>query len=395
VTIGGQGIPGPDGSRTRTAIAVVAVLLLFVLGSLVSRLFYPDREPLVVRELSGETMGTTWAARIVVPTGTATLVAEAADSIAARLDAVNALMSTWDSTTEVSRLSRHADSDPFPISGPTSDVLARARKVSEATDGAFDVTVGRLVELWGFGPGRRSGPNPVPVPDAVAEALRHTGYRGLRLVDDGRAVVKEDPALRVDLSAIAKGYGVDRAAEALSRLGLASWAIEVGGEIRVRGRKPDGTAWKIGIEAPDPAARTVLRSFPLVDLAAATSGDYRNFFESDGTRYAHIVDPRTGRPVPWRGFSVTVLHPSASIADAWATGLSVLGPVAGLAAAEREGMAVLFVLSEPSGAGYRELASPVWSELEEETSREGRGRASTPARAATSTMTGRTAPGIS
>jgi len=394
VTTGETPAADPGGSRSRTAIAVVAVLLLFLLGSLLSRLFYPDRDPLVVRELAGETMGTTWSARIVIPTGAATrLVAEAADSIAVRLRAVNALMSTWDSTTEVSRLSRYDGSDPFPISAPTADVLARARKVSDATEGAFDVTVGRLVELWGFGPGGRSGA--LPDPESVAEALRHTGYRGLRLVEDGGAVVKEDPALRVDLSAIAKGYGVDRAAEALSRLGLASWAIEVGGEIRVRGRKPDGTAWRIGIEAPDPAARRVLRSFPLHDLAAATSGDYRNFFESAGTRYAHIVDPRTGRPVPWRGFSVTVLHQSAAIADAWATALSVLGPTSGLAAAEREGLAVLFVLADPSGEGYRELSSPAWSELDAETAPEGRGRASVPALAATRSTSGRTAPGIS
>ncbi len=381
----------PGGSWGRTAVAVVGVLLLFLLGSVVSRLFYPERDP-VVREISGETMGTTWSARVVVPVGGSGLAAEARDSIASRLDAVNALMSTWDSATEISRLSRHAGTDPFPISQATADVLAQARRVSEATDGAFDVTVGRLVDLWGFGHDRR--PGGPPAPEAISDALRHVGYRGLRLVEDGRAAVKEDPALRVDLSAIAKGYAVDRAAEALSGLGLASWAIEVGGEVRVRGRKPDGGAWRIGIEAPDPAARTVLRSFPLEDLSAATSGDYRNFFESGGERYAHIVDPRTGRPVPWRGFSVTVLHESAAIADAWATGLCVLGPTAGLAAAEREGLAVLFVLPDPSGTGYRELASPAWSELESEP-REGRGRASVPARAAASSTTGRTPAGIS
>lgn len=391
MTTGDRRATDSGGAPGRTAIAVVAVLLLFLLGSLVSRLLYPERDP-VVRELSGETMGTTWAARIVVPAGAATLAAEAGDSIMSRLDAVNSLMSTWDSTSEVSRLSRYAGTDPFPVSALTADVLVRARRVSEATAGAFDVTVGRLVDLWGFGPGRRSAVPPGP--EAVAGALRHTGYRGLRLVEDGRAVRKEDPALRVDLSAIAKGYGVDRAAQALSGLGLASWAIEVGGEVRARGRKPDGTAWRIGIEAPDPTARRVLRSLPLEDLAAATSGDYRNFFDADGIRYAHIVDPRTGRPVPWRGFSVTVLHESAAIADAWATGLSVLGPDDGLAAAEREGLAALFVLPDPSGTGYRERASPAWSELEAEASGERRGSASTPARAATSSTTGSTAPGI-
>jgi FAD:protein FMN transferase len=379
---------GAGGSRGRTALAVAAVLLMFVLGSLVSRLFYPDRGS-VVRELSGRTMGTTWSARVVAPPGADARVAAAADSIASRLAAVNDRMSTWDPESEISRLNRHASSEPFPVSPAVADVLARARRVSEATDGAFDVTVGRLVELWGFGPG--DGPGEPPDPSALAEALSHTGFRGLRLVEDGRAVVKDDPALHVDLSAIAKGYGVDRAAEALSGLGIASWAIEVGGEVRARGRKPDGTPWRIGIETPDPGGRRVLRSFALEDLAAATSGDYRNFFERDGVRYAHIVDPRTGRPVRWEGFSVTVLHGSAAIADAWATGLGVLGPRLGVEAAEREGIAVLFVVRNGPGGGYREVASAAWSSLDAG----GAGSASTPARAAASSTTGSTVPGIS
>lgn len=382
-----EGRAAADGSRPRTAVAVGAVLLLFLLGSLVARLFYPARDP-VVRELAGRTMGTTWSARVVVPAGADALAAAAADSIAARLAVVNDLMSSWDPESEVSRLSRHASTEPFPVSAPVADVLSRALRVSVATDGAFDVTVGQLVDLWGFGPDDRTGKPPEP--SELGLALAHTGYGGLRLVEDGRAVVKEDPALRVDLSAIAKGYGVDRAAEALSRIGLASWAVEVGGEVRVRGRKPDGSSWRIGIEAPDPAARSVLRSFALEDMAAATSGDYRNFFERDGVRYAHIVDPRTGRPVPWSGFSVTVLHESAAIADAWATGLSVLGPERGLEAADREGLAVLFVVGE-EGGGYRERASAAWSSLEAGA----QGSASRPARAAPRSTTGSTAAGIS
>ncbi len=182
---------------------------------------------------------------------------------------------------------------------------------------------------------------------------------------------------------------MDRAAEALAAIGLAAYAIEVGGEVRARGRKPDGSPWLVGIEAPDPAARTILRSIPLYDAAVATSGDYRNFYESDGGRYAHIVDPRTGAPVPWQGFSVTVIHSSATMADAWATGLSVLGPGAGITLADREGLAVLFVLPAPAG-GYREVRSEAWDSEVEVGEVE-----SAAARAAIPNTSGRTAAGIS
>jgi thiamine biosynthesis lipoprotein len=351
----------------------------------VSRYLYPDRPP-IVQELSGSTMGTTWTAKLVVPGGAVALVEAARDSIVARLDRVNASMSTWDPESEISRFNRSGSVEPFPVSAEFVDVVRRAETVSQATNGAFDVTVAPLVTLWGFG--ADGTPGEPADPAAVPAVMAHVGYEKLQISDDGRALRKTDPGVSIDLSAIAKGYGVDRAAEALSSMGLAAYAVEVGGEIRARGRKPDNSPWLVGIEAPDPAARTVLRSMPLLDASVATSGDYRDFYESSGTRYAHIVDPRTGSPILWQGFSVTVIHASATLADAWATGLSVLGPAEGLALADREGLAVLFVLPDGNG-GYRELPSEAWvSDVEG-------GKASTAARAQIPITNGVTAAGIS
>ena len=375
---------GPN-SFWRTAAAIVGIIALFVLGSVVSRYLYPVRPP-VVQELSGSTMGTTWTAKLVVPPGATSLVAAARDSIVARLDRVNASMSTWDPASEISLFNRTVSVEPFPVSVEFVDVVRRAETVSRATNGAFDVTVAPLVALWGFGADGTPG-DPADV-SALPAVMAHVGYEKLQISGDGRALRKTDPEVSIDLSAIAKGYGVDRAAEALASIGLAAFAVEVGGEVRARGRKPDDTPWLVGIEAPDPTARIVLRSIPLVDASIATSGDYRNFYESSGTRYAHIVDPRTGAPVPWQGFSVTVIHSSATLADAWATGLSVLGPAEGIALADREGLAVLFVLPDGTG-GYRELLSEAWaSEVEG-------GKASTAARAQIPITNGMTAAGIS
>ncbi len=346
---------GP-GSGWRTAAAIAGILALFVLGSVVSRYLYPDRPP-IVAELSGSTMGTTWTARLVVPSGANSLVTAARDSIVARLYRVNDSMSTWAPESEISRFNRSASVEPFPVSTEFIDVIRRGETVSRATGGAFDVTVAPLVTLWGFG--ADGTPGEPADPAAVPAVIAHVGYEKLQISDDGRALRKMDPRVSIDLSAIAKGYGVDRVAEALASMGMAAFAVEVGGEIRARGRKPDDSPWLVGIEAPDPSARTVLRSIPLLDASIATSGDYRNFYESGGIRYAHIVDPRTGSPVPWQGFSVTVIHSSATLADAWATGMSVLGPAEGIALADREGLAVLFVLPDGEG-GYRELPSEAW-----------------------------------
>lgn len=385
----------------RTVAAVLAIAGLFVLGSAISRLLYPERSP-VVAQLSGETMGTTWSARVVVPDGANSLVEAARDTIVARLDRVNRSMSTWDPESEISRFNRLQSTEPFAVTLEFADVVRQAEEVSRATGGAFDATVAPLVSAWGFG--AQGAPGRPADPMAVDSARARVGFGRLHLASDGSTLRKDDPRLEIDLSAIAKGYGVDLAAEGLAAIGLASFAIEVGGEVRARGRKPDGSSWSVGIEAPDPDSRRIYRSVALDDASIATSGDYRNWYDSDGTRFAHIVDPRTGRPVPWVGFSVTVVHPSATRADAWATGISVLGPDAGLVLAEQENLAVLFVLPDGRG-GYRERASSAWERWESgesaspdevlESERETDGTTKWAARAPIASTRGITAGGIS
>lgn len=331
---------------------LVALALVVGLGSALGRYFYGER-PAVVHELSGETMGTTWTARLVLPERTSLVRLRAIDdTIRARLDLVNALMSSWDTTSEVSRLNLHSGTDPIPVSLETFEVLLAAREVGEASGGAFDVTVGPAVAAWGFGPGAEVPP-PLPSERLLDSLAAFVGRRLLELDPAATTVSKKDPRVVIDLSAIAKGYGVDQVAEGLIGHGLTAFAVEVGGEVRAQGRKPDGTAWRAGVEAPVPGARRVHRTLELVDEAVATSGDYRNFYEVDGVRYAHILDPRTLRPVPRRGFSVSVVHARAMYADAWATALSVLGPVEGIAVADREGLAAVFVVEAQAGTEDR------------------------------------------
>jgi thiamine biosynthesis lipoprotein len=233
--------------------------------------------------------------------------------------------------------------------------------VSEASGGAFDVTVGPLVDAWGFGPeGRLSG---LPDEERLAELRESVGFEGLAMDREAGTLSKTHPATLVDLSGIAKGYGVDQVATALLELGYTAYLVEIGGEVKVRGRKPDGSAWRVAIEAPESERRVLHRVVELVDMAVATSGDYRNFYEEDGVRYAHIIDPRTGHPVRHAGAAVSVLHRDAVVADAWATALSVLGPEEGMAVAEREGLAALFITAGTDG--YETFATAGFPETEQ------------------------------
>lgn len=326
--------------------------LVLLVGFSVYRLIIADPPPAPL-DLSGSTMGTTYSVRLDVEGVSAEERARLAGTIQERLDEVDGLMSTYDPDSELSRFNASTSTDPFPLSGPTLEVLEVAQAVSEASGGALDVTVGPLVEAWGFG---ASGQPPrEPSPEVLQALLRRVGYRGLTLQPADGTATKAWPDLTADLSAVAKGYAADRVAEALVDLGYPRFLVEVGGELRAGSPKSDGTAWRVAIERPDAAARTVQQVIGLVDLSVATSGDYRNFYELEGVEYAHFIDPRTGRPARHSGASVSVVHPSAAVADAWATALSVLGVREGMEVAEREGLAALFITRE--GGGFASSAT--------------------------------------
>jgi thiamine biosynthesis lipoprotein len=299
-----------------------------------------------LHEFGGPTMGTTYSVKVV----DAELTREGEDQIARAIEAaltrVNGLMSTWDPHSELSRFNRSASTDPFPVAPETLRVFRVAREVSDLTGGAFDVTVGPLVVAWGFGSMDRV---PAEPPPAELAALRErVGYRRVE-IDESGSLSKRHPETECDLSAIAKGYGVDEVAGALVELGQHDFLVEVGGELRAMGVRGPDRPWRVAIERPEVAARSLFGVVELRNISMATSGDYRNYFEQDGVRLSHLIDPRTGRPIAHALASVTVLHADAVYADALATGLSVLGPEAGPTLAEEKGLAAYFIVREREG----------------------------------------------
>lgn len=293
--------------------------------------------------LEGATMGTRFRVR-VDDEGAALRDRELAAIVRAVLDEVDDRMSTWKQDSEVSRLNRAPAGEAVPVSGPTYEVLDAATRIGRETAGAFDVTVGPLVDAWGFGPEEVTR---APDDAEIARLRAAVGSDGLRLEPVARTVTKLREGVRVDLSAIAKGYAVDRVADALVEAGLARVMVEVGGEVTTRGLTWEERPWRIGIERPTPGATGELqRSIPLVDLSVASSGDYRNSYVLDGRTVGHTIDPRTGHPVEHRLRAVSVVTARCMEADALATALMVMGPEEGLRWATSRGLAVLFVVDE-------------------------------------------------
>ena len=310
--------------------------------------------------LQGQTMGTYWRVSYLAEGG-APAPAAVKTQLEDALVAVNVSMSTWDPQATISLFNNGESLEPFPIEPAFATVVAAAQAVSAASGGAFDVTVGPLIDLWGFGAGgeRRAAP---PSAEAIGEAQARVGFGKLVVRADPPSLQRTAPGVEVDLSALAKGYGVDVLAAVLGEAGLGNYLVDIGGEVRARGVNDRGVPWRIGVEVPDPSARGLVQeALPLKDLSLATSGDYRNFFEADGVRYSHTIDPRTGYPIPQRVASVTVAHREALWADAWATAMNVLGPEAGLALAERQTLPVLFILYD--GEGFERRANAAFEAL--------------------------------
>jgi thiamine biosynthesis lipoprotein len=226
-------------------------------------------------------------------------------------------------------------------------VLACALRVAEASGGAYDPTAGELVRRWGFGATNRYSAPGFELPDAaaIAAALRHCGWQRLE-VDAATLRMYQPGGLELDLSAVAKGYGVDAVSCYLSAQGVRHHLVDVGGELRGAGVKPDGQPWWVALQLPAAAFALPVSRIALHGLSVATSGDYLQCYEHAGTRYCHCIDPRTGLPVRNGVTSVTVLHQECMVADAWSTAFMVLGTDAGLALAEARQLAVHFVVRE-------------------------------------------------
>lgn len=333
----------PRAPLTRQAQIGLALSCLVLLVVSYHRLRMPagDDGPL---RIEGETMGTTYSVLVARPFTPALDTARSA--VEAALKRVNGLMSTYDADSELSRFNRHG-SEPFPAAPETIAVFSMARRVSELSAGAFDVTVAPLVALWGFGAGAADEETP-PEPHELRSAMQLVGWSQIA-IDDQRRELTKPSGVKCDLSAIAKGFAVDEVARALDALGARAYLVEIGGELKAKGEKAPDLRWRAGVERPDPHARNVHSTVLLRDVALATSGDYRNYYERDGQRISHTIDPRTGTPVKHRLASVSVMHADAAMADAWATALNVAGPDQGRKLAVDNDLRAYFIVRSGSG----------------------------------------------
>jgi len=313
---------------------------------------------------SGDVMGTGFNVRLLAPGRDEQGRQELENAVNSELSAVDDLMTTY-RDSEVTRFNRWQSLEAFAVSEATAQVVALALDLAIATEGALDITIAPLVEALGFG----AASPPGPISTADLEALRgQVGYFRLSIDPEGR-LLKGTPELQIDLSAVAKGFAVDRAAAALEHLAIDDYLIEVGGEIRAKGVNEEGVPWRVGIERPSYAGtRRTQRVLALRNLALATSGDYRNYREVDGQRLSHLIDPRSGASIDHRVASATVVHPDCATADGLATAMMVLGE-SGLELAEARGWAVLMIARD--GDRFVELHTTAFRRLVESADREG------------------------
>ncbi|WP_083527159.1 FAD:protein FMN transferase [Alteromonas stellipolaris] len=332
----------------RIALAVIAMSILFIASC--------SEKPLSVVHLQGQTMGTTYNIKYVLGEGE-TAVEGLQEEIDAKLVNINKMMSTYDTTSELSRFNQYRYSDNFAVSKETLTVVNEALRLARLSDGVLDVTVGPLVNLWGFGPNKR--PEKVPTQADIDAVRDYVGYEKLSTTPTG--LMKANPMLYVDLSTIAKGYGVDEVAAILDAHDLQHYLVEIGGEMRVKGERGDGSEWLIAIEKPVTTERAVQKVVSIGTNAIATSGDYRNYYEEDGKRYSHLIDPNTGAPITHDLVSVTVVNPSSMIADGLATAFNVMGWERAIDLAEQEQLAVFLI--RRTADGFEEYATPEFDKL--------------------------------
>lgn len=302
-----------------------------------------------VHTLQGLSMGTTWCVKLSGPRQLD--IAALQRAVQYTLDAVVAQMSPWESGSDISRFNRAGAYAWHTLPAAFAQVMGAALQVADASGGAFDPTAGELVNLWGFGP-----PGPVsraPAGEVLAAARARAGWHRLAL-RDGR--LRQPGGAMLDLSAIAKGFGVDQVARLLDARGFGHHLVEVGGELRGSGIRPDGQPWWVDLKHPPGADALLATRVALHGLSVATSGDYLRHFSDEGVSRSHTLDPRTGCPITHGLASVSVLHADCMLADAWSTALTVLGTEPGLACAREQGLAALFVQRTPGG--FVERLSP-------------------------------------
>lgn len=299
--------------------------------------------------LQGQTMGTTFNIRLShVPKDCD--LSQVNKAIEAELQTITDQMSTWKKDSEISRFNQSTSTDWFPVSKDFAFVIKEAITLSERTEGAFDITLVPLLELWNFS-NEETPDSKIPSPDKIKAAKELVNYQLLSARLDPPALKKENPALRIEVAAIAQGHGVDRIVAVVEKFNITNYMIEIGGELKVRGLKNDNQSWRIAIEKPTEKEREIYQVLHLTQGALATSGGYRHFHLIESKKYSHIIDPRTGYPVDHNLIAVTVIAERAIDADDLSTSLMVMGPVIGYNWATEQKVAAIFMTWEESTSG--------------------------------------------
>ncbi|WP_218811385.1 FAD:protein FMN transferase ApbE [Klebsiella quasipneumoniae] len=297
--------------------------------------------------LDGKTMGTFWRVSVI---GVDEAKAQALRAkVQAQLDADDRLLSTWKNDSALMRFNHAATTRPWPVSEAMADIVTLSLRIGAKTHGAMDITVGPLVNLWGFGPDKQ----PVATPDAqaIAAAKARTGLQHLQVINQsGRQFLQKDiPDLFVDLSTVGEGYAADHLARLMEQEGISRYLVSVGGALVSRGMNGEGKPWRVAIQKPTDRENAVQAIVDINGHGISTSGSYRNYYELDGKRISHVIDPQTGQPITHKLVSVTVIAPTALEADGWDTGLMVLGPEKAQQVVREQGLAVYMIVKEREG----------------------------------------------
>lgn len=329
------------------------LLVLFSLAGCDNTTSQPEQP----RVLEGNTMGTFW--RVTTPATSPEQAKALTIKIQALLDGDDQLLSTWKQDSALMRFNQTTSLDPWPVSEAMADIVTTALRVGAKTDGSMDITVGPLVNLWGFGPDKQ--PVKTPSQAQIDAAKARTGLQHLKVINqaDRQYLQKDLPTLFVDLSTVGEGYAADHLARLMEREGISRYLVSVGGALVSRGMNAQGQPWRVAIQKPTDRENAVQAVVDINGHGISTSGSYRNYYELDGKRISHVIDPQTGRPIEHKLVSVTVIAPTALEADAWDTGLMVLGKEKAQAVVEREGLAVYMISRE--GDGFTTWMSPQFS----------------------------------
>jgi len=317
----------------------ILIYISFVFIALIFVSCKPDAETKSQFSFNGNTMGTTFSVKFL--TDDEVDLTDIETSVKDILQTVNQQMSTYIKSSEISQFNSYDKTDWFSISYDFAYVVKKSIELSDLTNGTLDLTVGPLVNLWGFGPENR--PSKIPSDSEIESKFELVGYNKIKVSINPPEIKKSNPNIYCDLSATAKGFGVDKIAEYFDTVGIKNYLIEIGGELKAKGKNQNNKYWRIGISKPDNFS-DIQEAIPLQYTAMATSGDYWNYFEENGIRYSHTINPKTGRPITHKLASVTVVHNSCLVADGLATAIDVMGPEIGYKFAIENDLSVYLII---------------------------------------------------